>query len=65
MRNFVSLHRRLLIVAGLLIFSMQCWAQGNIRTVLLVKTKMGHATESDNRRLVSQARQRTVHSLSA
>ena len=42
MRNFVSLHRRLLIVAGLLIFSMQCWAQGNIRTVLLVKTKMGH-----------------------
>lgn len=42
MRNFVSLHRRLLVVAGLLVFSMPSWAQGNIRTVLLVKVKLGH-----------------------
>lgn len=42
MRNFVSLHRRLLVVAAVLVFSMQSWAQGNIRTVLLVKVKLGH-----------------------
>ena len=42
MRHFVSLHRRLLAIAALFVFSMQCWAQGNIRTVLFVKVKMGH-----------------------
>lgn len=42
MRNFVSSHRRFVVVAALLVFSMQCWAQGNIRTVLFVKLKMGH-----------------------
>jgi len=42
MRNFASLHRRSFVVAALFGFSMQCWAQGNIRTVLFVKVKMGH-----------------------
>lgn len=42
MRNFVSLHRRLLGIAVLFACSMPCWAEANIRTVLLVKVKMGH-----------------------
>lgn len=42
MRNFVSHCCRLLVVVALLVFCMQCFAQGNIRTVLLVKVKMGH-----------------------
>jgi hypothetical protein len=42
MRTFVSLHRRLLVVGALFAFCVQGWAQGNIRTVLLVKVKMGH-----------------------
>jgi quinol monooxygenase YgiN len=41
-RNFVSLCRRLLVVASLFAFSTPGWAQANIRTVLLVKVKQGH-----------------------
>jgi len=42
MRSYVSKHSRLLVAVGLLVFCMQCFAQGNIRTVLLVKVKVGH-----------------------
>jgi hypothetical protein len=42
MRNFVSRYRRLLGIAALFACSMPCWSQANIRTVLLVKVKMGH-----------------------
>ena len=42
MRNFVLLFRHSLVIAALLMLSMQCWAQGNIRTILFVKVKMGH-----------------------
>jgi hypothetical protein len=42
MRNFVSLTRRLLCVAALFVVCTQCWAQGNIRSVLFVKLKPGH-----------------------
>lgn len=43
MRNFVSLHRRLLVVTMILAFTVPCLAQGNIRTILLVKVKTGHS----------------------
>ena len=42
MRNFVLPFRRSLVIAALVGLSMQCWAQGNIRTILFVKVKMGH-----------------------
>jgi hypothetical protein len=42
MRNFISVCRHLLVLGALLVFSMQCLAQSNIRTVYLVKVKMGH-----------------------
>jgi hypothetical protein len=42
MRNFVSRYRRLLAIAALFACAMSCWAQANIRTVLLVKVKNGH-----------------------
>jgi len=42
MRNFVSLGRRLFCVAALFVICTQCWAQGNIRSILFIKVKLGH-----------------------